>query len=143
MLSTPVIRGLRQGYPKAQIDYLSTKGPGEALSGNPHLDSLFTIEDSALKYLPVLLRLRAGFYDAVFVLQSSPRTIPFILAARSRQKVGFRKRGMRDVIYEKIVAGQKDDCYVPRKFSRLITAADFPAPSHYGLDLAISEANRS
>ncbi|MCF8094814.1 MAG: glycosyltransferase family 9 protein [Desulfobacteraceae bacterium] len=142
LLTTPVIRELRLSFPEAQIDFLALKGPGEVLKNNPYIDNLFTIEPAFWKYFDVIPDIRAIHYDVIFDLQSSPRSMCLVMALRSRYKIGWNKRRIRNFVYDQTVNGQKQDIYVPRKFANLISAAGFPKPSDYDLDLRISNQNR-
>ena len=44
ILTTPLLRSLRNAYPEAHITYLTKKPFEELLSGSPHIDELITFE---------------------------------------------------------------------------------------------------
>lgn len=45
LLTTPAIRAIRKKYPDAQIDYLVKREPGQVLAGNPHINTVFHVEN--------------------------------------------------------------------------------------------------
>lgn len=74
LLTTPLVRAMREQFPYATIDYCLGQWAAPALQNNPHLSSVVTFTDSTntLKRLVPLLttlwRLRRADYDVVFVL---------------------------------------------------------------------------
>lgn len=75
LLTTPLLRQLRQLYPDAEIDFLVRKEYSQLLQANPHLSRLLTIdvhEGEALKALKKQIR-RQG-YDVIIDLHRNLRS---------------------------------------------------------------------
>src|SRR5579872_1063242 len=71
VLTTPVIRCLKQKYPEAEVHYLTKIAYGPLLINNPHIDKLFYLQDS----LPTIIaELRKEKYDYVIDLHNNLRT---------------------------------------------------------------------
>jgi lipopolysaccharide heptosyltransferase II len=88
LLTTPVIRGLRQRYPGARIDVLVKPLYADLLRFNPHVTSVITFEDGADQSLAALGgELRRRRYDLVLDLHRSLRSNllrPWLWRARRR-----------------------------------------------------------
>jgi len=78
LLSTPLVATIRRAYPKARLDYAVGPWSRPLLETNPHLDNLLDCgpvgsgEYGWGDYWALVQRLRAGDYDACFVLERSP-----------------------------------------------------------------------
>jgi heptosyltransferase-2 len=75
ILTSPLVRQLRQRYPDAQIDFLIRKEYAEVMRHNPHLSRLIwldTTEKGALK--TEKKRIRSEKYDVVLDLQGNLRS---------------------------------------------------------------------
>ncbi len=74
LLTTPLVRALRQRFPGAQINYLTGRWSAPALQNNPHISNLIEFDDQIISHRNVLklLSLAAGIrrkkYDVIFVL---------------------------------------------------------------------------
>jgi ADP-heptose:LPS heptosyltransferase len=71
VLTTPVIRCLKQKYPEAEVHYLTKIAYGPLLINNPHIDRLFYLQDSLP---PVIAELKKERYDYVIDLHNNLRT---------------------------------------------------------------------
>lgn len=71
VLTTPVIRCLKEQVPGAEIHYLTKKSFADVLKGNPYVDKLFTINHDINE---VVDELKENKYDAVIDLHNNLRT---------------------------------------------------------------------
>ncbi len=143
LLSTPTLRALRLAYPGARIDVLVAAGFHQVLINNPHIDRLLVLEPGWLGMVRMLRACRYGHYDTVVDLQSSLRTLLFVLASAARVRVGWQKRWVRDWAYNRVVPGWNDPVYVARNTLRAAAAVGVAPPPDLKLDLAISSADRA
>lgn len=93
LLTTPVLKALRDCYPEARIDYLTEPGPSGVLEGHPLVDEIIVHKRKAsLKEdLALVSRLRRSHYDLVLDLYSNPRSALFTwLSGAPRRVAGYR-----------------------------------------------------
>ena len=79
LIATPVIAALRRAFPRARIDFAVGGWARAMVENNPHLDGLVDCGPvgsgsrySWREYLALARRIRAGGYEACFVLDRSP-----------------------------------------------------------------------
>lgn len=72
VLTTPVVRCLKQQIPDLELHYLTKTKFSSILEGNPHIDKLHVFEKSAVE---VLAALKAENYDYVIDLHHNIRTL--------------------------------------------------------------------
>lgn len=72
VLTTPVIRCLKQQYPNAEVHYFTKKKFGFLLEDNPYVDKLWLLDDSFNKILPDL---RLENFDYIIDLHTNLRTL--------------------------------------------------------------------
>ena len=78
LLSTPLVATIRRAYPQARLDYAVGSWSRPLLKTNPHLDGLLDCGPVGSgrygwsDYWALVQRLRAGEYEACFVLERSP-----------------------------------------------------------------------
>ena len=92
LLTTPLIRTLRRGFPGARLDVLVFRGSERILKGNPDIDDVLTIPErpSAGKMLALVRRLWRR-YDLVISTQAGDRPAIFPALA-GRRRVGLVPR---------------------------------------------------
>ncbi len=92
VLTTPVIRCLKQQYPEAEVHYVTKKSYKTILENNPYLDKVFTLEKSLNN---LVKQLKSEDYDHVIDLHNNLRTriIKFRLGVKSFSfdKLNFQK----------------------------------------------------
>lgn len=92
VLTTPVVRCLKQQVPGATIHFLTKKGFAQILEPNPHVDRVHVLRDD----FPELIReLRAEDFDAVIDLHHNIRSL------RVRRALGAPSRAFRKLNLEK------------------------------------------
>lgn len=91
LLSTPLLRILRQRYPECRIDYLVKREFGEIIRHNPHLSSVIELEPGSFEVLRSMRRsLRSTRYDLLIDIHGGLRSR--YLAAGHRNVVRISKR---------------------------------------------------
>ncbi len=88
VLTTPLLRTLRNGYPKAEIAFLTKREYRDLLLHNPDLDSILTWEDDHS-------RLREEKWDLFLDLQTNPKSLLLSLMLKSSRRISYRKRHLR------------------------------------------------
>jgi heptosyltransferase-3 len=89
LLTTPLIRTLRRGYPAARIDVLAFRGGDRILAGNPDIGDVVTMSErpGARETAALIARLWRR-YDLVVSTQSGDRPTLYALIA-GRYRVGL------------------------------------------------------
>lgn len=101
LLSTPLVTTLRRAYPQARLDYAVGPWSRSLLETNPHLDSLIDCGRVGSgrygwsHYWALVQRLRAGEYEACFVLERSPLIglVPYLAGIPHRVGLDSGGRG--------------------------------------------------
>lgn len=77
ILTTPLIRCLRAGFPDAQIDFLVKKEFAAVLSGNPHISNIITFDKAQGRKELKRIRLQLQFsrYSMIFDIQKNIRSM--------------------------------------------------------------------
>lgn len=94
VLTTPVIRCLKQQLPDAEIHYVTKKAFEPVLRGNPYIDKLICIEKSAAEVMDSLKNER---YDFVADLHNNIRTFRLKLSLGAKSKA-FPKLNPRKLL---------------------------------------------
>ena len=71
VLTTPVIRCLKQQYPDAEVHYVTKKSYETLLENNPYIDKIFVLENGLNK---MIKNLQSEHYDYVIDLHNNLRT---------------------------------------------------------------------
>lgn len=100
LMATPVIAALRRAFPGARIDFAVGDWSRAVVENNPHLDGLVNCGPvgsggrySWREYLDLVRRIRAGKYEACFVLDRSPLISLLPYLGGVPQRVGLDSRG--------------------------------------------------
>ncbi len=89
LLSTPLIRSLRRGYPDAKLDVLIQSGQESILTGNPDIDQVITVPPRPRGRVLVALLKRIGRgYDLGVTTSASDRAHLYLLIA-ARHRLAF------------------------------------------------------
>ena len=80
IVTTPVLRTLKQLYPGIQIDVLASKVNAEVVQGNPFVDNLLIFGTNWVQLLRQIVHLRKQRYDVVLNFIFNRTTGPGILA---------------------------------------------------------------
>lgn len=90
LLSTPVLRSLRDAFPSSRIDFLTEASSREVVEGNPAIDSSIIFEGSNMSGLGLILAVRRRNYDLVIDLFGNPRSALVTLLSGARYRTGYR-----------------------------------------------------
>lgn len=97
ILTTPVVRRLREAYPAAEIVYLTEAAFAPLLAHNPHVDEViaFSPQQSHAQQIRLYRHLRRRRFDLVLDLFGNPRTALMTWLTGARVRIGgdFRCRG--------------------------------------------------
>lgn len=96
LLTTPALRALRAGLPRARIDVLAARGMGSLLAGNSDVDRVLEFDRRSLASQARLYwKVARGGYDLVLDLVSNPRTAFLSRLSGARVRVGYDIPGRR------------------------------------------------
>lgn len=101
LLSTPLVATIRRAYPQARLDYAVGPWSRPLLESNPHLNDLVDCGRVGSgrygwgDYWALVQRLRAGEYEACFVLERSPliSLLPYLAGIPHRVGLDSGGRG--------------------------------------------------
>lgn len=160
VLTTPVVRCLKQQVPGAEVHYLTKKSFAGILSANPYVDKLHVLDDD----LPTVLRqLKAEKFDQVIDLHSNLRTarVKFALGVKAHTfsklniekwlMVRFKVNRLPDVhIVDRymdtvkhagvINDGRGLDYFIPEK--DVVDLSTLPFPEYTGLVIGAAHATK-
>ncbi|MFL6798313.1 MAG: glycosyltransferase family 9 protein [Xanthobacteraceae bacterium] len=104
LLTTPLVRSLRRGFPGAHLDLLVFRGSEGILAGNPDIDQVLSMSErpSQIETLALLWRLRRR-YDLVVSTQAGDRPTFFALAAGTWRVGMLPERGGRGAWWKRQV----------------------------------------
>jgi heptosyltransferase-3 len=142
LLITPTLRAIRLAYPCARIDVLVSAGFHHAVVGNRRIDQLLVLGRGVDSWTRMATTCHRRHYDIVLDLQSSPRSVPFVLLSGAPLRVGWKKRWTRDWVYNRLVPGWNAPVYIAQNTLRAAAAIGVPPPPDVRLELAVSAADR-
>ncbi len=102
VLSSIVLKNLREAFPHASLEYLTEKGGAGILFGNPFIDRCLVYDRARMSGLGLIRIVRNGRYDLVIDLFGNPRTALVTFLSGARHRVGYRFRG-RTYAYNAVV----------------------------------------
>ncbi|MGQ4808325.1 hypothetical protein NKDENANG_01707 [Candidatus Entotheonellaceae bacterium PAL068K] len=93
ILSTPVLRALRQHYPQSSIAYCADPAPAEVLKGNVCIDEVLIHPRSGTwqQAVQFLHRVRQSRFDLVIDLMGNPRSAILARISGARYRVAFAR----------------------------------------------------
>jgi len=96
VLTTPLLRSIREEFPEAQIDVLLKKGTESILTNNPRISKVIAIAKNDLGFLAFLkfaLEIRKERYDLVFCPHFSHRSSLLAWATGAPKRIGYKESG--------------------------------------------------
>jgi heptosyltransferase-2 len=96
VLSTPVIKVLRQAYPKSKISFMARPCTKDILKGNPYLDDVITYDKynrqrSWMASIKFALKLRRKKFDLALILHATKRAHIITFIAKIPERIGYDK----------------------------------------------------
>jgi ADP-heptose:LPS heptosyltransferase len=137
LLSTPVLRALRQHYPQSFIAFCTEPAPAHVLRHNPHADEVIVRPRHTTWYeeWQFWRRIRRMRFDLVIDLLGNPRSAMLARVSGARHRVAFA-RFPRSLLYTMLVKHGRDiHEYTVAKRLRLLEPLGIQA-SDLSLDLA-------
>lgn len=96
VLTTPIIRSLRNAFPDAYIAYMGEKNAVSLLEHNPHLDEIIPFDFSRptiIEQPRVAWQLRRRRFDLAIDLFNNPRSALLTYATGAKVRVGADRKG--------------------------------------------------
>lgn len=96
VLTTPIIRSVRNAYPDAYIAYMGDKNAVSLLEHNPNLDEIIPFDFSRpviLEQPRVIFHLRRRKFDLAIDLFNNPRSALLTYLSGARTRVGAERKG--------------------------------------------------
>jgi len=130
ILSTPVIAGVKQIYPEAELWMMTTPLSTQLVSRDPLLAGVIAYDkrgkDAGLKGLAAMAkRIRSMGFDLVYALHRSYRTSVLLWLAKIPMRIGFRNAGF-SFLYHQTFDRNLEDHDVIRNLS-ILKGWDEPA----------------
>ncbi len=128
LLSTPVLRALRDAYPDARLTMLVNRGTEEILAHNPDLNEVLCLEKGSWgAQWSFVQSLRRRAFDCVIDLTDGDRSAVISLATGASIRVGFNaEHRWRGLLYSAVAT--------PRSTDQHRVEYDLCALRHLGLD---------
>ena len=143
VLTTPVIRALREQFSSAHIAYLADKQAVSLLEGNPCLNELIPFDFSKpglLEQARVIRRLRKGKFDVFIDLFCNPRTALLARASGAPVRIGKEVRGRGRLYTHRILDDGKPKTAVEYHYQYVKPLG--VEPSHRRTEIFLSEEEK-
>lgn len=121
ILTTPLIRALRDRFPQARLDFVTKREFGELLETNPRLDQLYPYDtQSGAKGLSALAReLRSNQYDLCIDLHKNLRSRHLRLLLHASRVVSYSKHMLpRTLLVKTRINCYKNPRPIPERYLR-------------------------
>jgi ADP-heptose:LPS heptosyltransferase len=148
LMTSPLIRQLRQNFPDSQIDYCLAKPFESVLSKNQNLNNIIALDDKVftikgiLKFIKFLISVRRK-YDYIFILD---KHWYFNLMSRviGATTIGFCRDRFSKLFLSKSVKYNDVNRYQVLYYLDLLSASNLTVPNYEDicLDLVISEGDK-
>jgi len=99
LMTTPLLRAVREKYRKAEITYLTGKWPAKALTNNKNIDKIMTFDENIifrkniLEIMKLVKKIKKQKYDMCLVLDKSYLINMLFLVAGIPVRIGFDRNG--------------------------------------------------
>ncbi len=116
VLTTPIIRALKNQVKEVEIHYLTKKNFLPLLEGNPHLSKIYTIDKGVKEVLTVL---KAEHYDLVVDLHHNIRTLKLKLKLGVKYS-SFPKLNIKKWMFVRFKANHLPDLHVVDRYFKAL-----------------------
>jgi lipopolysaccharide heptosyltransferase II len=110
LLSTPVIKNLKNNFPNASIDFLTEPQSTDILKGNSYLNDVIIFGRKEKGYLRFLNSLKKRKYDLVIDLFCNPRSAQMAFSTRATYRVGYSFR-LRKYAYNVLLKSRSNEVH--------------------------------
>ena len=132
VLTTPVIRALKQQMPGAEIHYLTKKANHSLLQNNKYIDKIHLLEDSDLFH-----KLRKAKFDYIVDLHKNLRSLKVKIALGVKSK-SFQKLNLKKLLLVKLKINKMPKLHIVDRY--LEAASELGIKNDYkGLDFFLQE----
>jgi ADP-heptose:LPS heptosyltransferase len=150
LLATPLIRGLRRGFPDAQIDVLAMWGGArQILEGNPLVNTIHQknfIQEGRLATLRYLLQLRREHYDVSLNIHPQGkrvyRVVAWLIHARRRFTHTYENKNFLDGLLATDSIPQDYSIHTIDNNLNFLPLLGLPAPKDLEMELYLSPAEK-
>ncbi len=94
VLTSPVVRCLKNQFPEAEIHYLTKKRNADLLQANPYIDKIHLFDDSLSE---IIIQLRAENFDYIIDLHNNFRSLRVKLRIKAKS-YSFNKLNIRKML---------------------------------------------
>src|SRR3989344_2874756 len=99
LMSTPLVKAVRQQYPKAKITYLVGEYSADAIKINPNIDKVITYKDEIIfrhnknEVKKIIERIKKEKFDLAFILDKAWQWNLLAFFAKIPFRIGFDRKG--------------------------------------------------
>lgn len=112
VLTTPVIRCLKQQVPDAEVHYLTKQSFKPIIASNPYIDKAFYVNDKVEEVLPQLL---VEDYDHVIDLHHNLRTLQ-VKKALKKSSFSFSKLNLEKWLFTNFKINRMPDVHIVNRY---------------------------
>lgn len=136
VLTTPVIRHLKQQIPNAEVHYCTRENYQQLITSNPYIDKVFVLKNSLWE---LGKELRAEKYDYVIDLHHNLRTLRLKMLIGNKPKMAsFNKLNYEKFIYVNLKKDIMPKVHIVDRYLDTIAAVNLAiTPDNEGLDYFI------
>ncbi|ACO04079.1 MAG TPA: lipopolysaccharide heptosyltransferase II [Persephonella sp.] len=102
ILTTPLIKSLKNLYPESQIHLISKPFGKDVFKGNPYLDELIVFDKKRDSTISLIKRLRREGYDIAISPHRSHRASYVLFLSGIKKRIGFDRAGFSFLYTDKV-----------------------------------------
>lgn len=136
VLTTPVVRCLRQQLPEAELHVLTKPAYQSIYASNPNINKVYVLQGD---FAGLLRELRKEHYDFVVDLHKNWRSLRVRLALR-RPSASFPKLDFRKMLYTKLKLGRLPQVHIVDRYFKAVERLGVHNDGQ-GLDFFIAEGD--
>lgn len=137
VLTTPVIRCLKQQVPDAEVHYLTKNAFRSIIDSNPYVDKAFYVNDKVEEVLP---QLQMEDYDHVIDLHHNLRTLQ-VKKALKKSSFSFSKLNLEKWLYTNFKINRMPDVHIVNRYLETVQSFGVVYDGR-GLDYFIPEEQK-
>lgn len=108
VLTSPVIRCLKNQFPEAEIHYLTKRRNADLLKANPYIEKIYQLGDSLKE---TISELKSEKYDYIIDLHNNLRSLRVKLGLRTKS-FSFNKLNIRKLLLTQFKINTMPDCHI-------------------------------